>query len=161
MNIMFNKYFWKNLWYTQVSSRINPRQKWLIKKIPRTWSDADHLIELCVFESLIYWWTQDNGEESCRYQFETQDHHVEDSFRKNAKDVYDRLLAAYQWASEGRVKAQKDYETALEQNFGKATDLQSDRLRRLEIVNNMENEIIEKDTYFLTEIVKLRRFMWT
>lgn len=51
MNI-FNKYWWKDFWYNQISSRISPRQRWLTKKIPRTWVDKDSLTEICVIESL-------------------------------------------------------------------------------------------------------------
>jgi len=49
---IFNKYFWKNLYYSQISSRIWPRQRWLTKIIPREYRDKDTLIELVLFKCL-------------------------------------------------------------------------------------------------------------
>lgn len=50
---IFYKYWWRDMWYTQVSARLNPRNKWLTSKIPNTWADKDTIIEICLFESII------------------------------------------------------------------------------------------------------------
>lgn len=50
---IFNKYFWSDLWYKQVSSRLNPRQKWLTKTIPRTYCDKVELIPQLLFTCLV------------------------------------------------------------------------------------------------------------
>ena len=52
---VFNKHWRRNFWYSQVVSRINPRSKWLTKKIPRTWVDKDTMLEICVLESLKHY----------------------------------------------------------------------------------------------------------
>lgn len=164
---ILSKYFWKDLWYNQVSSRINPRQKWLTDKIPRTWRDADYIIETCVFESLIFFWEEDNGEETVRFQWECPygaeyGMSAEDSVaRKNErKVVYDRLLAAYNWAKHGRVDGKAAYEKALETYYGLGSS-KTNQKEGLMVVGNLEDYLQKQDTFFLKEIVELRNHMWS
>ena len=49
---IFNTYFWKDLYYNQISTRIWPRQRWLTKIIPREHKDKDSIIELILFKCL-------------------------------------------------------------------------------------------------------------
>ena len=161
LNLLLNKYFWTDLWYTQVSSRIKPRQRWLTKQIPRTWLDADSVIELCVFESLIYWWTQDGGEEMSRFQFENDDEFCTEERKNERKEVYDRLLAAYNWATSGRKNAMADYENLLN-TFSRSDFLDRKFDRELfNEINRLETKCIESDTFYLKEIIELRKYMWT
>lgn len=39
----------------------NPRQKWLIKKIPNSWVDKDTLWEICILEGIKHYVEQDGG----------------------------------------------------------------------------------------------------
>ena len=39
----------------------NPRQKWLIKKIPNHWVDKDYLWEICILEGIKHYVEQDGG----------------------------------------------------------------------------------------------------
>jgi len=52
---IFNRHWWNDLYYKQISSRLNPRNKWLTKQIPRTWQDKDHILEICVLEALKHY----------------------------------------------------------------------------------------------------------
>jgi hypothetical protein len=52
---VFNKYWRRHFWYSQISSRIRPRNKWLTKRIPSTWVDKDTILEICVLESLKHY----------------------------------------------------------------------------------------------------------
>ena len=150
---LFNKYFWSNLWYTQVSSRLNPRQKWLTKKIPRTWMDADDLVELCIFEILIFWWTKDDGEEMTRFQYTSEE---DPALKEAAKRTYDRLKAAYEWASHGRKAAIIEAERTIE-----GMDSKNYVVEDLQKYSELMNAIETQETFYLNEIVDLRKYMWT
>lgn len=43
----------------------NPRQKWLIKKIPNHWIDKDYLWEICILEGIKHYVEQDGGLDCC------------------------------------------------------------------------------------------------
>lgn len=150
---LFNKYFWSDLWYTQVSSRLNPRQKWLTKKIPRTWMDAGDLLELCAFESLIFWWTKDGGESITKLQYEDED---DPETKEAAKQVYDRLKAAYEWVAHGRAAAVMETERTVDSIINKDNPLEN-----LKKFNQQQEEIESLDTFYLKEIVELRKYMWS
>ena len=163
---MLSKYFWKDLWHNQVSSRINPRQKWLTDKIPRTWRDADYIIETCVFESLIFFWEEDSGGETLRWAFEcpygaeygvSATRSVE--MKNERKVVYDRLLAAYNWAKYGRKQMEQDYNNALTKYFGENWTRGDNK--GLSVAGKIEREMTEKNTFYLKEIVELRDHMWS
>lgn len=47
---------WDNLRYF-----LNPRQRWLTKKIPYHWVDKDRLWEICILEGIKHYVEQDNG----------------------------------------------------------------------------------------------------
>ncbi len=59
MNI-FNKYWWGRQ-FDKVRYFVNPRQKWLTKKIPKSWHDKDGLIEICLFECLVNFVEDEEG----------------------------------------------------------------------------------------------------
>ena len=42
-------------WWCSLKCFFNSRQKWLIKRIPKTWIDKDSLIEICIFESIRHY----------------------------------------------------------------------------------------------------------
>jgi hypothetical protein len=44
--------YWIRDLYYKTCCFFNPRNKWLTKKIPKTWVDKDYIIELCLIESL-------------------------------------------------------------------------------------------------------------
>jgi len=47
-----SKYFWKDWYYNQISTRIRPRNRWLSKIIPRYYFDKDYLIQIVLFKCL-------------------------------------------------------------------------------------------------------------
>ena len=65
-----NKSYWSRIWYEQVSSRIRPRNKWVNKVVPRTFSDKDFIYEEVIFAGLVDFSDNDNGESCLRYQWE-------------------------------------------------------------------------------------------
>lgn len=167
MSKILTTHFWKDLWYQQVATRINPRQKWLTDKIPRTWLDPDYIIETCVFESLIHFWEEDRGEETVRFQWECPygaeyGMSAEESVaRKNErKVVYDRLLAAYNWAKHGRVDGKAAHKKAIDIYYGQVIKKYPVE-EGLRVVGNLEEYLRKQDDFFLKEIVELRGHMWS
>lgn len=149
---LFNRYWWKSVWYN-FEVFFNPRQKWLTKKIPRTWSDKDYIIELCLFESLIKFWEKDgeDGESSTRYQYEASydsscwgDKASYDARVEEYKTVYNSLKLAYEWAKNREVEEAKLAE-----------------IKDYVVYFQKEQENIDKDTEMLQLIVKYRKYMWT
>lgn len=132
-----NKSYWSRIWYEQVSSRIRPRNKWVNKVVPRTFSDKDFIYEEVIFAGLVDFWENDNGESCLRYQWEG-DHDSDEERRAVYKRVYDELLEAYVWA----IARKGQWE-------GAHTDWKR------------EQEVIEEDTKHLSVIVRNRKWMWT
>lgn len=135
---IFNKYWRRRIWYEQVVTRINPRNKWARKIIPRHFTDVDYLYEEILFAGLIFFWEKDNGEEVTRYQWDRErDEYDTDEGIAKRKEVYDALKEAYEWA----------------------------KIRRSLIDNvtdfRVEQEYIDKDTKYLLSIVSLRKYMWS
>lgn len=52
---IFNRHWWRDYYYTQISSRLCPRNKWLTKQIPRTWIDKDSILEIAVLGALKHY----------------------------------------------------------------------------------------------------------
>lgn len=148
---IMSKYFWKDLWYKQVDTRFRPRQKWLTDKIPRTFCDVDYLIETCVFESLISFWESDSGEETLRFQFECEygeeygmSEEASAQRKTDYREIYRRLNAAYNWA-----KARDKYiESSLDR-------------KNMDEYIKAERRRVERDTFFLKEIIELRDKLWS
>lgn len=147
----------RRFWQKQIESRLRPRQRWLTKQIPRTWVDPDYIIETCTFAALIYFWEEDAGEATIRYQYEA-DYTGEygttsaESEKRVAeyKVIYDRLKAAYDWAKVGRLAEEAAHE---KMSVGGSAKINAWVAK--------ENYIIDQNTFYLKEIIELRKYMWT
>lgn len=53
--------YWLIEAYENVRDWLNPRQKWLTKKIPNHWIDKDTLWELCILEGIKHHVREDGG----------------------------------------------------------------------------------------------------
>jgi hypothetical protein len=74
----------------------NPRQKWLIKKIPNHWMDKDGLWELCILEGIKHYVEQDYGLgwEPDSFEKSQKDPEYPESqkqFDREVKAAYDRI----------------------------------------------------------------------
>lgn len=84
-------YFWRDKW-DRLKWWLNPRQKWLIKKIPNHWEDKDVLIELVLEECLIHFIEEENG------------------FSLLNPGVIEDFKEAYEYVKTGRAKLEKECE---------------------------------------------------
>lgn len=90
---------------TELPLSPNPNQ-WILDIIPNTLHDKDYFIEQVLFNALIDFWENEEGEESLRYQFEREPDdwmtpqaiEAYELTRIHNKKVYDELKEAYEWA---------------------------------------------------------------
>lgn len=155
---IFNSYFWKDLYYNQISTRIWPRNKWIYKVIPRQWNDKCNLIPNILFECIIHF-VEENGEDC----FNTIDWDTHEDNKKRAK----MIKKIYDWIKFERPAKQKELDAAypsidldeLYKGLGIHPGKNYDELYK--DVNRIEKEIDDKDTECLTWIVTNRQILWT
>lgn len=131
--------------YDNIYRRLFPAQRWLTKKIPRTFRDIDDLMETCVFACLVAYWEDDRGEETIRYQFQCEyDNYTQDVDKRIAeyKDVYDKMKAAYEWA---KIREQEYEKLFIVDGYG----------------FEYEQQLIETDSLHLSNIIKYRKYLWS
>lgn len=140
-----------------ISSFFFPRQKWLTKIIPNTWCDKTELIPRILYECLKHYVEK----EKC---FETVDwdHHI--AYKDVARDIKE----CYKWITEDRPKLQAEIDRIINDGFegidSLMRELQSPTKtydERYPNLTNLELELENKDTYYLTLIVKHRGYLWT
>lgn len=134
-------------WYTNVSSRINPRQKWLMDGVPNTWSDKVWLIPHINFKMVVHFIEA----EKC---FEYTDY--ENSGELHVKFASE-LKECYKYIKIDRPSLEKQVENAYPNDELKNMTYEE----RYAEVNRLEKLIEENDTKWLTWIVINRNFLWT
>jgi len=161
-----------HFWYEEISTRINPRQKWLTNVIPRRFSDKTQLTLTVLYAMIIHF----VEEEKC---FETVN--WADSWDGGAEFAL-KLKEVYDWAKEGRVAFEKRIEEAYPKNlkfeFKPLYNPDGTKTKYLSMkrvgehanktfeelygeVNRLEMELQAKDSEYLTWIVQNRQFLWT
>jgi len=164
---LFSSFWWKDVWYNQVSSRLRPRNKWLTKQIPRTWCDKDHLLEICVLGALKNFVEPDG--ENCFNILSTDepplDLPLDDSYYSQAK-----LLREVKWnydlATQKLVSLQKELEAEWNAvpvrtlaDINKSTQDDYDKLYGN--IDRLEKEIYDLQTEIMVWVVKNRNGLWT
>ena len=81
----------RNVW-DEIRWWWNPRQKWLIKKIPNHWIDKDYLWEICILEGIKHYVEKDGGLD--HYESSQNDPAYPEwqkTFDKELKNVYNEI----------------------------------------------------------------------
>jgi hypothetical protein len=158
---------WNSFWYEQISSRLRPRNKWLTKKLPRTWCDKVELIPIVLYEMVIHF----VEDEKCFERLEYRDIPEEE---KMIKEIYD-------WAKTGRKafieKIDNSYPPLEETEFVRIEtgevdgrgrpyyELKSKSKKSYEELygelNKLEAEFTSIDNKYLSWIVLNRERLWT
>jgi hypothetical protein len=175
-----NSYWWKEQFYN-IRDWFNPRQKWLIKKIPNHFCDKVELIPIILFEILVNFVEDEEGLESIwgeRYTGESEDWRlIREPIRKELEEIYDyiknirpqlqkELDVSYPKPLDGGnffdhideidKDGNKVYQMrTCEQIYGKSYKDAYAEVHRLEAL------IEEKDTWAMMGIVRLRQSLWT
>ena len=134
-----------------------PRQKWLTKTIPNSWKDKTELIEDLLFECIKHYVES----ERC---FEV----IDWNYHETRKETEKFIKECYVWITQDRKKLTDGIQRIIEAGFSDIKNIMED-FQNSEItyeerypnLSNLEKELEEKDTYFLTGIIKYRRFLWT
>jgi hypothetical protein len=153
---IFNKWWWRDFWYQQISSRICPRNKWLTKQIPRTWQDKDVLLETCVLGALKHYVDEDG--EDCFHTVYTS--------AESEKDFYFEVRKYYELTTIKLVSLQKELDVAWKDVSPRSlTDIKvstkDDYERIYGKVNRLEKEISDLKTEIMVWVVKNRERLWT
>jgi hypothetical protein len=107
------------------------------------WHDKDYIIEEAVFNSLIEFWEEEDGEEYIRQFFENTDPYISDEYRDYYREVHKVLTLAYDWAKIRHSEKEK-------YNYYSFSD---------EMLS-LNNKIKEADTEHLLNIIKYRKHLW-
>jgi len=151
---IFNRHWWRDFYYTQISSRLRPRQRWLTKKIPRTWVDKDTILEIAVLESLKHYV---EGED-CFNVLSTTNPPVQAEFMAKVKHYYE-LATVKLPALEKELEAEWDRVPP--------TDLSNLNMTKLDYeatygkIDRLEKEIHDLQTEIMVWVVKERGGLWT
>ena len=155
---IFNHYWWNDFWYKQFSSRWRPRNKWLTKKIPRTWVDKDTILEITVLESLKHY--VDPEGEDCMNVIDTECEHQ--------REFYGEVKRNYELITQKLPALQKEMDAEWDRihelklswkdiNNGDKDDYE----RKYGKVNRLEQEIYDLQTEIMVWVVKNRNGLWT
>ena len=149
-----------------IKAFLNPRQKWLTKKIPNTWCDKVELIPLCLFEMIKHF--VEDEIDSVPWSL---DEDVEKGYC--TREYSDKMVAA-----ENKIREIYNYYTVVRPDLYKQLDgsfpdlganfMDSWNSINIDLyktmyseLNRLEELIEKKDTEYLLDIIKLRGYLWT
>jgi hypothetical protein len=136
-----------NFWYNQVSSRYNPRQKWLTKVIPRTWCDKPGLILIVNFAMVTNFVDGEKCFDNTEYE---GDGEARETFAKE-------LRACYNY-----IKVERpDLEKLQDGSYPEIGESSGSYEKDYAEVDRIEKLLTELDTKWLVWIVQNRDYLWT
>ncbi len=152
---VFNRHWWRHFYYDYIRCRICHQQKWLVGKIPRTWTDKDHILEICVFASLI-----DYVEgEKCFEVLNTEGPPFQVAFLRKVLENYE--IVKYQLP---KLEKQLAYEwdNIPEHDWKDINNGDKDEYDRLYgKIDRLEKQIYDLQTKVMTWVVVHRDGLWT
>ena len=153
---IFNKWWWRDFWYQQISSRIWPRNKWLTKQIPRTWQDKDHILETCVIGALKHYCDEDG--EDCFHTLSCDNPPWQKEFMSEVRRNYElatQKLVALQKALDA------EWETLPHRSWQDMNKKDPEYDRISDNIEKLEKEIYDLQTEIMVWVVKNRNGLWT
>jgi hypothetical protein len=160
-------YSWRMYYYDYVKPIFKPQNQRLRKAIPRKYSDISHLIAEVNFEFIKTFYEEEY--EADIVDWEATEYH---------KEFAEWLERAYEYVAKARPQLQKDLEEAypphkgfhslfeqiVDENGKNVFQMVDDGVPyevKYKDVIRIENEINERDTETLTELIKRREYFWT
>lgn len=154
---IFNHYWWDRVWYEQISSRLRPRNKWLMKLIPRTWCDKDHLLEIVVLGSLKHYC--DTEGEDCFNVLCCDNPPSQAEFMSEVKRNYElatKKLVALE------KELEEEWKTVPHRDWKDINDsVPGDYERIYGKIDKLDKEIYDLKTEIMTWVIKNRDGLWT
>ena len=146
---------WDELrWY------LNPRQKWLTRKIPNSWIDKDTLWEICILEGIKHYVEQDGG-----LEFYEVNHDFDPTYPEWQKAFDIKVRFYYEMIT----KKLPDLEKQLEETWKRVPPVVIQDFKHIKIdynktygeVDRIEKEIHDLKTEIMVWAVTQRDFIWT
>jgi hypothetical protein len=159
----------KEFYYNQISARLWPNQKWLTKKIPLTWCDKTHLIEILLFECIVHF----VEEEKC---FDI----IEWNSSEDDKKAGEEIKYLYNWIKNELPKKEKAQTDATDnwfkysQKSGSSVhsriknecrepdpDYKEEEQRRLlDLAINAEIDLVKEKIDICKRICEIKEYLW-
>jgi hypothetical protein len=154
---IFNSHWWSNVWYKQFSARFRPRNKWLIKQIPRTWCDKDTILEIAVLGSLKHFCEVDG--EDCFNILSCDSPESQAEFMAQVKHNYELIIHKLptlqkELDTEWDAVPKADWKDLNQGTMG-------DYDKKYGKIDRLEQEIYDLQTEIMVWIVKNRNGLWT
>lgn len=145
--------------YYFIKNRIKPKQAWLITDIYYDWCDKPELIEEVLYRCIVNYVEDEN----CFGVIDWSHHQTYKEAAAFIKDCYD-------WIKIRRPKLQKQIQEIIANGFSELelqdflTTLNNNKKTYDEQypgLKELEAELYNKDTEYLTNIIKYRSYLWT
>jgi hypothetical protein len=133
-----NSFWWCHDW-------LWPKQAWM--GVGRSWEDKPELISRVLFNAMVHL-----VEKEREFQFADSDNEEKEGHTAGWKEACDFFRECYQYIKEERPKIQKRIKNRIE--LAEKDNLFQDLI-------DIEKVLDEKDTQYLTGIIKYRNYMWT
>ncbi len=164
MTFSFIKRRCNDFLYKQISCRFNPRNLWLINKIPRTWVDKDTIIEICLLECIKHYV---EGEGALEY---FEDGQKDPEYPEHQKIRDRQIKENYELATKKLPKLesqlQKEWEKIMFLKPGEdllkyLNDTSKSYEEKYGEINRLEKEIHDLKTKVMVWVVENREYLWT
>jgi hypothetical protein len=152
-------------WYYKTCCFFNPRNAWLTKKIPKSWTDKDNIIEICVIESIREFV---EGEGALEYYEETQTNPEypvwQKEFSRELKEAYE-IITVQIPALQNKLEEAWDKSEKPPRDMDKLLDWinnpKTSYEERYGDIDKLDEEIESLKTKVMTWAVVNRAKMWT
>jgi phosphoglycolate phosphatase-like HAD superfamily hydrolase len=156
--IYWSSYIFVDKFYWNIHNFFQSQHESIRKAIPNAWRDLDGILEDVLSSIIISYVEEENGLDQIQMILDSLD--KDDEYLKNEwgsvdlfwdyyNDRYQdylRLQSIYTWVKSGR-KAMQNYLETIENNW--------------EEYAKVEQDIYDRDTEYLADLVKLRKYLWT
>lgn len=163
-----SSFFWEDLLY-RIQCFFNPKQKWLTKKIPKTWCDKVELLKLTCFESIVHFVEGENAFEVIDWEGSSHDHKVAKKELQTAYDIVKVQIPLVNQELDLHWEARKT--SSIFDNFEKIEKdgeifyktkemLEEEKIWTKQLVD-LSAKLEELEQTACEIIIKNRNFMWT
>jgi len=144
---------------------IRPAQSWLTRKIPCEWCDKPELIRMILFNILIHYVEEEKGvDDFLDFQSEVDGGYMSQKQADAAKRVNREILDVYTYIKHSRPALDLEIQNAMPEMVNFKSFICSSRADYIKIygtVNRLQEQMDQEDNWALSEIVKLREYLWT
>lgn len=130
-----------------ICDRFNPKQRWLTKKISRSWQDKPELIRDLLFEILVNYVESENGLHDIDYDWseDLAAGYISQEYIDSTKRTDDIVRRCYTWIKKDRVE--------LEDRMNKFPPVKE--------YSNLLDALESGDQTTCERIISVRQYLWT